>query len=164
MRPRGCRRGRGSEAVSALALELLRGAVARLGLDELGLRLLDVDLPVSSLERLACTLYASPLDDDHGVMQIWPRPAVGPTAPPFTPGEEPWPGATQLRAPTGSVVVFDQGTWHAVTPMRRTGQRSFFGFFVRRGDLPPTRRSDPRLAEVFAQDPELARAYVGGPA
>lgn len=116
------------------------------------------------VERVACTLYGSPLDDEHGVMQIWPRPALGPTAPPFTPGEEPWPGATQLRAPAGSVVVFDQGTWHAVTPMQRPGQRYFFGFFVRRGDLPPTRRSDPRLAEVFAANPQLAAAYAGGPA
>lgn len=113
------------------------------------------------IDRLGCTLYASPLDDRHGVMQIWPRAAVGPTQPPFRPGQEPWPGATQLRAPAGSVVVFDQGTWHAVTPMRCAGQRYFFGFFVRRGGLPPTRRRDPRLAEVFARDPELAAAYGG---
>ena len=112
------------------------------------------------IERLGCTLYASPLDDAHGVMQIWPRAAVGPSAPPFAPGEAPWPGATQLRAGVGSVVIFDQGTWHAVTPMRSPGQRFFFGFFIRRGDL-PTRRADPRLPEIFARDPALARAYGG---
>lgn len=113
------------------------------------------------IERLACTLYASPLDDDHGVMQVWPRAADGPTAPPFEPCPEPWSGATQLRAPVGSVVVFDQGTWHAVTPMRQPGQRFFFGFFVRRGGLAPTRRSDPLLAQVLARDSALARAYAG---
>ncbi|MEZ4383677.1 MAG: hypothetical protein R3A79_20265 [Nannocystaceae bacterium] len=112
------------------------------------------------VERLGCTLYATPLDDANGVMQIWPRAAVGPTDPPFRPGEEPWPGATQLRAPAGSVVLFDQGTWHAVTPMRRPGQRFFFGFFIRRRGL-STRRCDPRLAEVFARDPRLAAAYGG---
>lgn len=113
------------------------------------------------VERVVCTIYASPLDDAHGIMQIWPRPAVGPTDPPFDSREGPWPGATELRASAGSVVVFDQGTWHAVTAMRQPGQRCFFGFFVRRGDLPPTERRDASVAEAFAADTTLARAFGG---
>jgi hypothetical protein len=113
------------------------------------------------IERLGCTLYASPLDDEHGCMLVWPRHADDPTAPPFPPGREPWPGATPLRAPIGSVVVFDQGTWHAATPMRQPGLRCFFGFFVRRADLPPSKRRDPGLALALARNPALARAYGG---
>lgn len=114
-------------------------------------------------ERLACTLYACPLDDDHGVMLVSPRSVDASTAPPRPPAAEPWPDAVELRAPTGSVVVLDQGTWHAVTPMRRPGRRVFIAFFVRRAGLPPSVRRDPSLARALARDPALARAY-GGPA
>jgi hypothetical protein len=110
-------------------------------------------------QRLGCTLYCSPLDDQHGTMLVWPRAITDSTAPPFPPGSEPWPGATQVRAPVGSVIVFDQGTWHAVTPMTRSGQRYFFGFFVRRAGLPPTVRRDESIAAALAREPALARAY-----
>lgn len=111
------------------------------------------------IERLGCTLYASPLDDEHGAMLVWPRGVDESTAPAHPPGREPWPGATEVRAPVGSVIVFEQGTWHAVTPMTCTGQRSFFGFFVRRAGLPPTKRSDPGTLAGLARDPALLRAY-----
>lgn len=114
-------------------------------------------------ERLACTLYASPLDAAHGRMLVWPRRIDASTAPPYRPAREPWPGADDVVAPIGSVVVLDQGTWHAVTPMSLDVQRFFFGFFVRRRGLPPTKRSDPTLPAVFANDPALARVYGGGP-
>jgi hypothetical protein len=113
------------------------------------------------IERIGCTLYATPLDDDHGVMLVWPRRADASTEPAFAPGSEPWPGAMEVRAPVGSVIVFDQGTWHAVTPMSTRGQRCFFGFFIRRGGLAPTVRKDPGLPLAFARDPALARAYGG---
>lgn len=113
-------------------------------------------------QRLACTLYCSPLDEAHGTMLVWPRAITDSTAPPFAPGAEPWPGASLIRAPIGSVIVFDQGTWHAVTPMTRPGQRYFVSFFVRRAGLPPTVRRDETIANALARDPALARAY--GPA
>lgn len=113
------------------------------------------------VERIGFTLYASPLDDEHGVMLVWPRRADDPTAPPFVPGSTPWPGAYELRAPVGSVVLFEQGTWHAVTPMTRSGKRCFFGFFVRRAGLPATKRRDPSLVPAFAHNRELRLAYGG---
>jgi hypothetical protein len=113
------------------------------------------------IERLGCTLYATPLDDEHGLMLVWPRHADDPTAPPFPPGREPWPGATQVRAPIGSVIVFEQGTWHAVTPMAQPGMRCFFGFFVRRAGLAPTTRRDLGLELALARNRELASAYGG---
>jgi hypothetical protein len=113
------------------------------------------------IERIGCTLYASPLDDEHGCMLVWPRRADGPTAPAFTPGREPWPGATEVRVPIGSVIAFDQGTWHAVTPMRQPGLRCFFGFFVRRAGLPASKRRDAGLAIAVARNHALARAYGG---
>jgi hypothetical protein len=113
------------------------------------------------IERIGFTLYASPLDDEHGLMLVAPRRADASTAPPFPPGREPWPGATEVRASIGSVILFDQGTWHAVTPMTRPGLRCFFGFFVRRAGLPPAKRRDPSLAPAFAHNLALARAYGG---
>ncbi|HHH30735.1 MAG TPA: hypothetical protein ENK57_20660 [Polyangiaceae bacterium] len=115
------------------------------------------------VERVVCTLYGSPLDDQHGVMLISPRRVGDNTAPPHRPGRDPWPGATELRAPRGSVVVFDQGTWHAVTPMRGPGQRAFFGFFVRRAGLAPTRRRDPSIVSALASDARLDAAYRAAP-
>ncbi|KIG15517.1 hypothetical protein DB30_05540 [Enhygromyxa salina] len=113
------------------------------------------------IERLGFTLYASPLDDAHGVMQVWPRGVQTSTAPAHPPGREPWPGAAQVRAPIGSVVVFEQGTWHAVTPMTHAGQRCFFGFFVRRAGLPPTKRRDPGTEAALANNATLRAAYGG---
>ena len=110
-------------------------------------------------QRLACTLYCSPLDDEHGTMLVWPRAITDSTAPPFQPGSEPWPGATRVEAGVGSVIVFDQGTWHAVTPMTRAGQRYFVAFFVRRAGLSPTVRRDDSIAAALARDPALARVY-----
>lgn len=114
-------------------------------------------------ERLACSLYASPLDDAHGVMLVWPRAVDASTAPPWPDTEAAWPGATEVRAPAGSVVILDQGTWHAVTPMGRPGRRGFVAFFVRRAGLAPTVRCDASLARAFARDPALAQAYGRGP-
>jgi hypothetical protein len=115
-------------------------------------------------QRLACTLYCSALDDEHGTMLVWPRAITDSTAPPFAPGSEPWPGATRVQAPVGTVIVFDQGTWHAVTPMTREGQRFFVAFFVRRAGLPPTVRCDHSIGAAIARDPALARAYGGASA
>lgn len=115
------------------------------------------------VERLGFTLYATPLDDAHGVMLVSPRGVGQSTAPAHPPGREPWPGATQVRASVGSVIVFEQGTWHAVTPMTCAGQRCFFGFFVRRGGLAPTARRDLGTQAALARDPALRRAYPGAP-
>ncbi len=59
------------------------------------------------------------------------------------------------------MLLIDQGTWHAVTPMRGAGRRAFFGFFVGRGDLPASRRTDPSIAAALAASPALAKAYGG---
>src|SRR5690606_30894159 len=50
------RRPRRRRSAAALTLQLLRGAVARLRLDHLALRLLEVDLAGAALERLASAL------------------------------------------------------------------------------------------------------------
>lgn len=114
---------------------------------------------VERIERLVCTAYLCPLDEEHGTMLVWPRAVGEPTAPPYPPGREPWPGCLEVRAPPGSVILFDQATWHAVTPMKRSGMRSFVAFFVTRGDVPAARRSDPTIPAAMAASVELARAY-----
>jgi hypothetical protein len=132
------------------------------GIDAEDVRALQVYPHHDRVQRLGCTLYASPLDEANGVMLVAPRRFDAPTAPPHPPGTEPWPGAVQVRAPAGSVIMFDEGTWHAVTPMTVPGRRAFFGFFVRRSGLEPTKRQDPSIATALARNPALARAY-GGP-
>jgi hypothetical protein len=111
-------------------------------------------------QRLVCTLYCTPLDADHGTMLVWPRSVTDSTAPPFESRTEPWPGALTIHAPAGSVVIFDQGTWHAVTPMAQPGQRFFIGFFIRRPGLAAASVADDSLAPAFARTPALARAYA----
>lgn len=110
-------------------------------------------------ERLVCTFYLSPLDDEHGMMLVYPRAIDDPLDPPLEPGRDPWPGALEVRAPAGSVLVVDQATWHAVTPMSREAQRSFVGAFVRRAGLAPTVRRDASVERALASDADLARAY-----
>ncbi|AKF03215.1 hypothetical protein [Sandaracinus amylolyticus] len=118
--------------------------------------------PIDRIERIVCTTYLCPLDDAHGTMLVWPRRVGEPTAPPRPPGSEPWPGCVELRAPAGSIVFFDQPTWHAVTPMKREGLRAFIAFFVTRADAPASRRRDPTIPAALAGSAELARAYSAG--
>jgi hypothetical protein len=118
---------------------------------------------VDGVERLACTTYLTPLDDEHGVMLIHPRRVGDPIAPPFHPGSDPWPGAVELRCPAGTTLLLDQTTWHAVTPMRAPGLRAFLSFFVRRRGLPPTVRRDPTLREAFLRQPALGAHYGVAP-
>ncbi len=82
------------------------------------------------IERLVCTFYPVPLDDDHGVMLAQPRRVTDPTEPPYPELEGPWPVQETIRCPPGSVVVADQSVWHAVTPMAREGRRAFAAGFV----------------------------------
>jgi hypothetical protein len=82
------------------------------------------------IERLSCTFYPVPLDDDHGVMLVHPRRVTDGTEPPFPDMESPWPVQETVRCPAGSVVVADQSVWHAVTPMASRGRRAFAGGFV----------------------------------
>ena len=113
------------------------------------------------VERVGCTIYGSPLDDDHGVMLVSPRRYDGPTDPPHEPGTEPWPNCRRIEAPAGSVVLFDQGTWHAVTPMERTGFRYFFGFFIRRNGVLPVDSVGPGVAQALQSNPALHGAFGG---
>ncbi|MEM9457560.1 MAG: hypothetical protein AAGF11_25500 [Myxococcota bacterium] len=118
----------------------------------------------SRSERLVCTLYGCPLDDEYGTMQIVPRRIDEPCDPPVGDLHQPGRGrggeVDELRLSAGSAVLIEQATWHAVTPMRRPGQRHFMAFYVTRGDAAPTRRRDPALDEAFERYPELGRWFV----
>jgi len=111
------------------------------------------------IERLVCTIYGTPLDAHHGAMLVYPRKVGDPLLPPHAPGRSPWPGAVQLSAPEGSIVVLDEATWHAVTPMSGPGVRRFVAFFVRRAGLPPNRRVDETIGPAVEADARLARVF-----
>lgn len=115
----------------------------------------------SRAERIGCTLYTAPIGGENGTLLVHPRAVDSPTEPPFEPGRTPWAGAQEVHAPAGSVVILDQGTWHAVTSKRGPGHRHFFAFFVRRADLAPTKRQDESIAHAFDQHAQLAKAYGG---
>lgn len=118
------------------------------------------DVTLQRIERLACTTYLAPLDDDHGVLLLQPRQVGDPVAAPFVPGREPWPTQVELRCPPGSTVLLDQVTWHAVTPMRAPGLRAFVSFFVRRAGLEPTERCDATVREALCNSAALAQVYA----
>jgi len=86
------------------------------------------------IERLSCTFYPVPLDDDHGVMLVQSRQVTDPTEPPYPDMEGPWPGQETVRCPPGSIILADQSVWHAVTPMRMKGRRAFAAGFLVRAD------------------------------
>lgn len=109
-------------------------------------------------ERIACTLYLSPLDEDHGTMLLRPRGYLDPPAHPAGDIQMPWPGAVELRVEVGSVLVLDQSTWHAVTPMKVAGTREFAGFFIRRRGVTAV-REDPSIRPALHANPRLRAAY-----
>lgn len=82
------------------------------------------------IERLACTFYPTPLDDEHGVMLVHPRRVTDATDPPYADMDGPWPVQETIRCPAGSVLLADQSLWHAVTPMRGSGRRAFAAGFI----------------------------------
>lgn len=115
--------------------------------------------PPERIERLVCTIYATALDHAHGQMLVHPRRVGDALRAPCPPGRAPWPSAIALDAPSGSVVVLDEATWHAVTPMTQPGLRHFFAFFVRRAGLPPNRRVDETIGAALRADPRLAAVF-----
>lgn len=119
--------------------------------------------PPARLGRLVCTFYATPLDERHGVMLAHPRAVGEPLAAPHPRRDAPWPDAEVVRAPAGSVLVLDEATWHAVTPMQAPGLRRFVAGFVRAAGAPPTRRVDPSIARALAIDARLAAVYRAAP-
>ncbi len=82
------------------------------------------------IERLSCTFYPVPLDEDHGVMLVHPRRVADATEPPYPELESPWPVQETVRCPAGSIVLADQSLWHAVTPMGSEGRRAFAACFL----------------------------------
>jgi hypothetical protein len=116
------------------------------------------------IRRLVCTFYGTALDGENGRMLVLPRRVGDPLEPPRAPGREPWPEAVALEAAVGSIVVLDEATWHAVTPMSRAGVRRFAACMVRRAGLAPTKRIDPSVAPALAADPRLRATYLPAPA
>ena len=113
-------------------------------------------------ERLGCTLYLAPLDEAHGVLRVMARELTAPTEPPFDPKRQDWIGAEHVQAPRGSLLLIDQGTWHAVEPMHASGRRAFVGSFVRRKGV-EARRHDAAVTRALARNAILASHYGASP-
>jgi len=67
-------------------------------------------------ERVAMLVYLDEMGPGTGQLLVHPRKVTDPLEPPFPRHETHWPGQTTVSGPAGTVVLMEQGTWHAVLP------------------------------------------------
>jgi hypothetical protein len=111
---------------------------------------------VKTADRITTLLYLDDIDDEGGVLLVYPRKLGDPTAPPEDQNIEPWPGQVELRVPRGTMVAMEQCTWHTARPMRRKGLRVFLGCNFRAGHLPAPDWVDDSLQAAKHRDPLFA--------
>lgn len=93
---------------------------------------------IETADRITTLLYLDDIDDDGGLLIVYPRTVGSSTAPPMgmDPNVEPWPGQVEVRARRGSLVALEQCTYHTARPMRRAGRRVFLGCSFRAARVP----------------------------
>lgn len=108
---------------------------------------------VDAAHRVTTLLYLDDIDDDGGVLLVYPRKVGDPTAPVMDPNVEPWKGQVEVRVPRGSLVAMEQCTWHTARPMRRQGLRVFLGCNFRSGEVPAPDWADKTLHAGAGRNP-----------
>ena len=111
---------------------------------------------IPTADRITTLLYLDDIDDEGGVLLVYPRKVGDPTNPAADPGEEPWPGQVEVRVPRGSVVAMEQCTWHTARPMTRKGLRVFLGCQFRAGHVPAPDWADEGLRKAAHRSELLA--------
>lgn len=111
---------------------------------------------VESADRITTLLYLDDIDDDGGVLLVYPRKVGDPTGPIMDAEVEPWPGQVEVRVPRGTLVAMEQCTWHTARPMRRKGLRVFLGANFRAGRVPAPEWADASLQAVAHRSSLLA--------
>jgi ectoine hydroxylase-related dioxygenase (phytanoyl-CoA dioxygenase family) len=103
---------------------------------------------VDSVRRVLTLLYLDDVDREAGPLHVVPRRVGDPTEPPGELDAVDWPGQVELTPRAGSLVAFEQCTWHAALPRRRPGHRVIAGAFFAAPSAPPAPWADPQLAEL----------------
>lgn len=111
---------------------------------------------IDTANRITTLLYLDDIDDDGGLLLVYPRKVGDPTSPPMDPNVEPWEGQVEVRLKRGSLVAMEQCTWHTARPMRRKGLRVFLGCTFRAGHVPAPEWTDHRLREAAHRSELLA--------
>lgn len=98
---------------------------------------------ITTPHRVMCLAYPQGCEGESGALLVRPRRLGDPLSPPGRPDDPKWPGAVEIHAAPGTVVVADEALYHAVLPQTRDGLRSIVGAYFRsveaRPDLPPVR-------------------------
>lgn len=111
---------------------------------------------IDTADRITTLLYLDDIDDDGGLLLVYPRKVGDPTAPRMSPNVEPWDGQVELRVRAGTLVAMEQCTWHTARPMRRKGLRVFLGCHFRAGHVKPPEWTDKTLRDAAHLSPLLA--------
>lgn len=111
---------------------------------------------VATADRITTLLYLDDIDEDGGLLLVYPRKVGDPTKPPMDPAVEPWTGQAELRVRRGTMVAMEQCTWHTALPMRRPGLRLFLGCMFRAGHVQAPEWADTSLSAVPHANPLFA--------
>jgi hypothetical protein len=107
--------------------------------------------------RVMCLVYPTGCMGPSGALLVFPRKLGDPLTAPFPTDDPAWPGAVEVQAPPGSVVIADEAAYHAVLPQTRQGSRCIVGaYFVRAADR-VTDLQMPALARLTSDDPVIRR-------
>lgn len=110
------------------------------------------------VERVSMIIYLDSLEPGAGQLLIDTQRRIGPA--PFATDEPDWPDHVAVSGPPGTVALFDQGQWHAVTPRTHDGLRIFVGMWFAARNSPRAQTVDTSLDALQVTDP-LVYQVVG---
>lgn len=96
-------------------------------------------------ERLLALLYLTDIDDDAGLLYVYPRKVGERTEPHGDLFAGAWPGEIAITARPGTLVVLDEATWHRAEARRVDGRRIFVALAISDGRREVGEWSDPSL-------------------
>jgi hypothetical protein len=99
------------------------------GIDQERLRPLLPTLQIDVPQRVMGLVYPGGCEGESGPLVVSPRRLGDPLGPPGDPKDPAWPGAIEIHAEPGTVVVADEALYHAVLPQRRPGLRVIVGAY-----------------------------------
>lgn len=114
-------------------------------------------LRLSHPRRVMCLAYPGGCEGDAGALLVMARSLEEPLGPPHAPSDPKWPGAVEVHAAPGSVVVADEALYHAVLPRRSDGSRCIVGAYFVRADERVVGERAPSLDRIVTDDPEILR-------
>lgn len=116
------------------------------------------------VRRVVHFLFLEDLGEDTGPWRVLPRAVGDPVDPPASIHALDWPGAVEITAPAGSVLLLEESVWHAVVPRRAPGRRRFIGAYFASPAAAPTAGRDTSLDALDVDDARLASLLANRPA